>query len=638
MKTQKREIVIFDQDEVNFNNWRSLHPKGFVLNTSKKPTRKVATLHAASCHFVSPWELDDGELASNKNRVKVCSVSKSALETWCHQNRTRAQVKECNQCIHLEDNEKRSIASYLAEFREIAPQWYKDAGYLDEYYLFFRDFFKPENLAAAEWADFQKIGDHLHAFSRNALARANAFGRPNYPIEQYRESFDFLANGDAPLEQRMREFLEDNKKHTSKYLGKSAVSEIVGQLNADQYVFRNKRDIDAAAFLGLTPTYEKGDDVAAKFEKFNKAIDPVMDAYKNIVGAQTTFPIGLEVDQFFSWLYENYVSQAVDEEDPEEDNKTSAVKNASGLQPNPKVFDLDNAAANQPPPFTAEDAKADLFMPDEDFDAILSILGKKKNVILQGPPGVGKTFMAQRLAYALMGYKDKSRVNMIQFHQSYSYEEFVQGYRPIEDGGFTVKNGAFYNFCEQARQSGEPHVFIIDEINRGNLSKIFGELLMLIEADKRDAEYGVTLSYASAGEEPFFVPDNVHIIGMMNTADRSLAMVDYALRRRFSFFDLAPEFESDKFKAHLLDCGVSNATFQKVKKKMVKLNQDIANDKASLGAGYCIGHSFFVPDDSGEYGDDWYSSIVKYEIAPLLREYWFDRPDNVKSMVKELLE
>ena len=219
---------------------------------------------------------------------------------------------------------------------------------------------------------------------------------------------------------------------------------------------------------------------------------------------------------------------------------------------------------------------------DEDrYKTLVSLVETKKNVILQGAPGVGKTFTAKRLAYSIIGVKDPNRVMMVQFHQSYSYEDFIMGFRPSEKG-FELKHGAFYKFCKKAEADIEnPYFFIIDEINRGNLSKIFGELFMLIENDKRDTPLRLLYS-----DELFAVPRNVRIIGMMNTADRSLAMLDYALRRRFAFFELKPGFDTEGFRNYKE--GLANEKFDRLINCVINLNNVIATDE-SLGEGFCIG-------------------------------------------------
>ena len=291
-----------------------------------------------------------------------------------------------------------------------------------------------------------------------------------------------------------------------------------------------------------------------------------------------------------------------------------------------------------PPPYSIDDAMNDLFLPREEFERLLAIWRRKKNLILQGAPGVGKSFIARRLAYALIGAKDPARVESVQFHQSYSYEDFVQGYRPDGSGGFKLQDGVFRRFRRAALNNpDETYVFVIDEINRGNLSKILGELMLLIESDKRGAEWGTHLTYAKPGEPKFFVPENLFILGMMNTADRSLSMVDYALRRRFAFVMLEPMFQSEEFRSHLGSAGVPEAIVSVIISGMSDLNGAISEDRANLGPGFRIGHSFFVPPDSFAYDDGWYRMIIETEIFPLLEEYWFDDPNKAQGWRDRLL-
>ena len=283
------------------------------------------------------------------------------------------------------------------------------------------------------------------------------------------------------------------------------------------------------------------------------------------------------------------------------------------------IFDLireENPAAQEASidAYTKSDFLDEVYMTEKRYENLVAVLRNKKNIILQGAPGVGKTFAAKRLAWSMMGEKDDSRIEFVQFHQNYSYEDFMMGYKPVEDG-FELKYGIFYRFCQRAaNQPDKEFFFIIDEINRGNMSKIFGELLMLIEKDYRGTK--ATLAYNGLS---FSVPKNLYIIGMMNTADRSLAMIDYALRRRFSFFEVEPGFDSEGF-IHYQN-GLNNETLNELINKVKDLNREITLDK-SLGKGFCIGHSYFCGRDVCT--EEWLHSIVDYDILPMLSEYWFD--------------
>lgn len=301
---------------------------------------------------------------------------------------------------------------------------------------------------------------------------------------------------------------------------------------------------------------------------------------------------------------------------------TEYVQNLNSLFDNAQGEEIEEKEIIYPP-YSPENFLNDVYMSEDEYNTLVQLVSVKKNVILQGAPGVGKTFAARRLAYSMMGVQDSERVMMIQFHQSYSYEDFIMGYRPTENGGFVLKKGPFYNFCKKAESdSDNDYFFIIDEINRGNLSKIFGELFMLIETDKRE-KVKLQLLYS---DEKFSVPNNIYIIGMMNTADRSLAMLDYALRRRFAFYEMKPGFESEKFIEYRMN--LNNPKFDRLIDTVESLNNAIASDDA-LGDGFKIGHSYFC--NIKEITDARLSNIVEYELIPMLKEYWFDEPAKVKD-------
>ena len=291
--------------------------------------------------------------------------------------------------------------------------------------------------------------------------------------------------------------------------------------------------------------------------------------------------------------------------------------------------DLDEADEH----YTSADFLDEVFLRPEDVEQMLGLLRRKKNLILQGAPGTGKTFAAKRLAYALMGQTDDSRVEVVQFHQSTAYEDVVVGLRPTAEGGFAAAEGVFARFCRRAAADpGRDYVFIIDEINRANISKAFGELLMLIEAEHR----GEALRLPVSGEL-LSVPKRLHIIGMMNTADRGLALIDYALRRRFAFFEMRPALDHPGFLRHVEAVGSSR--LEALVDVVRRLNQRIAEDEA-LGLGFQIGHSYLCLPAAGPENpagtDADVTSVVRYELEPLVREYWFDNPAAMDESIHEL--
>lgn len=295
-------------------------------------------------------------------------------------------------------------------------------------------------------------------------------------------------------------------------------------------------------------------------------------------------------------------------------NNEADLTNTSNIEKDNNV-DIQN---KDWPMYTRFDFEREVF--GQDVNEMLEILEYKQNIILQGSPGVGKTYTAKRLAFAMMGCKDESRILSVQFHQNYTYDDFIQGLRPTIDGGFELCTGPFYNICMQAKNDPEqrPHFIIIDEINRGNMSKILGEMFSLIEKDHR-GEY-MTLKFGGK----FCVPKNMYIIGTMNTADRGLVMLDYALRRRFAFITVEPAFKSSGFRALL--ANANNLKFNKIARAIIDLNKEICQDEM-LGKGFQIGNSYFCI--RRQVTDEDLNRIIDYEIMPLLEEYWYDAPEKV---------
>ena len=270
---------------------------------------------------------------------------------------------------------------------------------------------------------------------------------------------------------------------------------------------------------------------------------------------------------------------------------------------------------------------------------ILKRLRSKGNLILQGPPGTGKTWLAKKLAYALIGQKDEDKVRQVQFHPSLSYEDFVRGWRPQGDGKLGLVDGPFLELSQVARQDQDgTYVMVIEEINRGNPASIFGELLTLLEADKRTSENALTLAHQSTIGERCYIPPNLYVIGTMNLADRSLALVDLALRRRFAFFDLEPALNETWLDWVHRQNGIPTSFLTDISRRIGSLNDQITADP-NLGRDFRIGHSFVVPKPGEPIAvpQEWFIQVVETEIAPLLREYWFDDPDKADEAKSQLL-
>ncbi len=279
------------------------------------------------------------------------------------------------------------------------------------------------------------------------------------------------------------------------------------------------------------------------------------------------------------------------------------------------------------------------FLGSDNLDTMLQRLQTKQNIILQGPPGTGKTWLAKKLAYALIGRRDDRNVRPMQFHPNLSYEDFVRGWRPQGDGPLTLVDGPFLQLVEEAKDNpDDDYVMVIEEINRGNPASIFGEMLTLLEADKRTLDEALALAYPSENGERVYIPPNVYVIGTMNTADRSIAMVDLALRRRFAFFDLEPMLNETWRDWVQEQYSIDGAFLDGIAQRINSLNEDIAADR-NLGRQFRIGHSFVTPapGTSIEDPDEWFEQVVETEIVPLLHEYWFDQSDKVADARTQLL-
>ena len=309
------------------------------------------------------------------------------------------------------------------------------------------------------------------------------------------------------------------------------------------------------------------------------------------------------------------------------------------VPPEPENRPTPKPPESLPTPYSVADImKEGCFLEPSSIEEMLERLRSKKNIVLQGPPGTGKTWLAKKLAFVLVGRREEANIRAVQFHPSLSYEDFVRGWRPSGEGKLELVDGPFLEIAETARQSpGETYVIVIEEINRGNPAQILGELLTLLEADKRTRESALALSYPRPGGERVFIPENLYVIGTMNIADRSLALVDFALRRRFAFIDLEPAL-NDRWREWChQECGIGYGVLDRIRDRIEALNERISGDP-SLGSQFRIGHSYVTPNSTVEDPDEWFRQVASTEIGPLLEEYWFDSPETAREARRNLLE
>ncbi|MBB3167490.1 McrB family protein [Simiduia aestuariiviva] len=325
------------------------------------------------------------------------------------------------------------------------------------------------------------------------------------------------------------------------------------------------------------------------------------------------------------------------------DTDTSAHPNATDLDDKELSAEENEVAVQTAPiePYTIDDIVADgCFLERESIAKIITQLRHKKNLVLQGPPGTGKTWLAKKLAYALMGQKDENSLRAVQFHPNLSYEDFVRGWRPSGEGKLTLVDGPFLEMINEAKKDASiKHVVVIEEINRGNPAQIFGEMLTLLEADKRTPSEALELSYRRAEGERIHIPANLYVIGTMNIADRSLALVDLALRRRFAFFDLKPTLGEVWRNWVHSKAGIDNDFLHLIEQRIVSLNNEISKDR-NLGPQFKIGHSYVTPPLNTKIEDAaaWFQGVVETEIGPLLEEYWFDDIERAIKSKNALVE
>jgi 5-methylcytosine-specific restriction protein B len=325
-----------------------------------------------------------------------------------------------------------------------------------------------------------------------------------------------------------------------------------------------------------------------------------------------------------------------------QDQSQAAEQQAENLYTGPptpeQAAEAEASYTSPPPAYSEKEALDELFMAKDELDAALAGLRRRRALLLQGPPGTGKTFLARRLAWLLLGAKDDNCIELVQFHPSYGYEDFVLGFRPGAGGQFGLVEGVLPLLCQRAAIDPEkPYFLLIDELNRGNVARIFGELLVLLEPTQRGPAHALRLPYAPPEAPLFFVPENLYVIGTLNLADRSLAPLDYALRRRFAFVNMRPQF-GGTLQLLLHEAQVPGQLAAHLTERMAELNQAIADDP-ELGPDFAVGHSYFcTPPANPKEAATWLRLIFEQEIGPLLADYWHEQPATAAAHLRKLLQ
>lgn len=290
-------------------------------------------------------------------------------------------------------------------------------------------------------------------------------------------------------------------------------------------------------------------------------------------------------------------------------------------------------------PYSRDDGYAGVFMARKTFDAILDTWESRKNIVLQGPPGVGKTFLARRLAYSLTGLKSAALVETVRFHPAFGYADFMQGLAPDELGGERLKPGVFVDLCRVARNEPDlAHVLVIADMNRVDAGAVLGEAALLLDGGRRGNAWSMPLKSAvDRTVDRFFVPANIYILGLVDTSLDNAGLQDEALAARFDIFDVDPAFASGRFVEMLLEHEAAETLARAISERMAALNDAIAADPA-LGRGKRIGHGMLCPENENVVVDArWYEAVIRQKVLPLLRRRWRDAPEKVAEWEKTLL-